>query len=68
MNFVRIYRDGIFIVASIYHKKWSEEMLSNTMTLVEQKRFLLKVSAKRWVNLTMCNDLIKNNRLEIVNE
>jgi hypothetical protein len=68
MYVAKITRSKIILVASVFEKYWSEEMLSNSVTLIGRKKFLLRFSAYKWVNAEISRSLFRKKQLEIIDE
>ena len=68
MYVAKVSRNGHKLTASVYYKIWSEEFMSNQVELIEERDFLLRYTAKKWINSTICKNLVKHRRLEIVDE
>lgn len=64
----KISGSGWRLTASVYQKTWSKELSSNKIELLDKEKFFFKFMAKKWINATICNDLIKHNELEINDE
>lgn len=52
--------------AHIYKKYWSEELMSNIVTQINNKDFLFKFRAKRWAEKEIIKLLIDKKEMEIV--
>ena len=66
MYVTRITRNGFVIKANLFEKRWSEEMLSNNMVLINKKSFLLRSSAYKWTYKEISKNLFENKKLEVV--
>lgn len=68
MYVAKICRRGPLIDARVFEKVWSEELASNKVEKINNKKFILKNNALSWAYKEICNNMIDQNRLEIVNE
>jgi len=63
----KINRKAILLCASVYEKSWSDEILSNQVSLINTKTFLFRSFAYKWINAEVCKQLLNKHELEIVN-
>jgi hypothetical protein len=67
MYVAKFDKQGIFWYAKLLQKEWSEDFFSNRMTVIKEKKFLIKIVATLWIQKQICKSLIKKNELEIQN-
>lgn len=67
MYVVKVDRYKMFWYAKVFEKRWSEELFSNKITLVCEKKFLIKWSAKKWYKKRIISLLTQQKELEIQN-
>jgi hypothetical protein len=67
MYVAKIDRRGIFWYAKLFEKKWSDQLYSNRIELVDQKKFITRYMAKKWYKKKVLDLLIENKELEIHN-
>lgn len=67
MYVAKISSESLFYRATLFEKIWSEEMLSNNIIEIENKRFLSYFLAKYWINKKIVSLLVDQNKLEIIN-
>jgi hypothetical protein len=67
MYVAKICRNNLIVEATLIDKRWSEEMLSNQIFSIKKRNFLLKSSAKRWINKQTVLNLIDIGKMEIQN-
>jgi hypothetical protein len=66
MYVVKFSSESLFFRVTLFEKQWSEEMLSNSMTEIDSRRFMFYCAAKRWVDKTIVRLLIKQKKMEII--
>lgn len=64
----KLVKNGLILHASVFEKHWSEEMLSNRIELIAEKKFLLHRSAYKWMNAEIVRHLFTKKKLEIIDE
>jgi len=52
--------------AYIYEKHWSNEMLSNTVSEINNKDFMFKFRAKRWAKKELIKTMLFKQEMEII--
>ena len=67
MYVAKFDKHGIFWYAKLFQKEWSDEIFSNKIIFIDQKRFLFKILAKIWINKKLYDKLIQEKKLEIQN-
>jgi hypothetical protein len=67
MYIAKFNRTGIQWKIDLYEKKWSEEMLSNEISLINTHKFFFHTTAKRWVRNEIVKQLVNHHGLEIIN-
>lgn len=68
MYVVKIIKLRIFFQATLLEKQWSQEMLSNNVSVLSTKNFLLRSSAHKWARSEMAKHMFIKKRLEIIDE
>lgn len=68
MYVAKIIKSKLIFHAIVFEKHWSEEMLSNNIKIISQKKFLLRCSAYKWINAEITRDLFVKKKLEIIDE
>lgn len=68
MYVAKIIKNKIIFHATVFEKYWSEEMLSNSVDVISEKKFLLRSSAYKWVNAEVARHLFMKKKLEIIDE
>lgn len=66
MYVAKLSYENIFYRVTIFEKTWSEEMLSNSMLELDNKRFMSYFFAKYWLNKKLVDILIQDKQVEIV--
>lgn len=67
MYVARIKKESVRYKASVIEKTWSEELMSNNISVVDSKSFFFKFVAKRWTEKTIIKNMINLGKLEISN-
>lgn len=62
-----VYRKGLFVYASVMIKDWNENMGSNTIIILKEKRFFTRLVATAWILKMVSCDLHAKGKLEIIN-
>ena len=68
MYVAKIIKLGILFQATLLEKQWSQEMLSNNISVLSTKKFLLRSSAHRWIRSEMARHMFMKKKLEIIDE
>lgn len=68
MYVAKILKHRVLFHATLFEKYWSEQMLSNTVQVICQKRFVFRSSARRWINSEISKDLFNKKKLEIIDD
>lgn len=68
MYIAKLVKNKIFFHAIVLEKKWSEEILSNKIKIISERKFLLRCSAYKWMNAEITRDLFMKKKLEIIDE
>lgn len=66
MYVAKISSENLFFRATIFEKEWSEEMLSNSFTEIESKRFISYFLAKHWLNKKIVSILFNEKYIELI--
>lgn len=66
MYVAKFDRNKIFWKVTLFEKNWSEEMLSNQVSFIDEKSFVFHRSAYRWINKEVAKNLFDNHLLEII--
>lgn len=64
----KLVKNKLILHATVFEKYWSEEILSNKVEPISQKKFLLRCSAHRWMNAEISRNLFMKKKLEIIDE
>jgi hypothetical protein len=65
MYVVKFDRVGIFWYAKLFQKEWSDEILSHKIKVLDGRKFLIKIIAKKWIRKKIYESLIQQKELEI---
>ena len=66
MYVAKFTKSGIRWHVKLFNKDWSTEMLSNEMTEVDSKKFLLHSSGYRWIHRRIIREIVSRHGLEII--
>lgn len=68
MYVAKITKSGLIFYAELFEKQWSEEMLSNKIKQISNKKFLFRCSAYNWINAEISRILFTKRELDIIDE
>ena len=66
MYVVKFSIEGFFYRVNIFKKVWSEDLMSNEIIHIDNKRFILHFLANYWVAKRMISLLINQKEMEII--
>lgn len=68
MYVAKITKNKLVLHAHLFEKQWSEELLSNKIQTISEKKFIFRSSAYKWINAELSRILFIKRELDIVDE
>jgi predicted acetyltransferase len=66
MYVVRIDNKPIGMIVYTMEKKWSQTMMTHEIHELDSKRFVLRMSANRWIRKQITKYMFEQHELEII--